>query len=82
MREFTLQELARFDARDGRPAYVAYNGRVYDVSESFLWRGARHQAMHRAGEDLTEAMRLAPHGPEFLEGFPIVGVIKGGERDA
>ena len=82
MREFTLQELAEFDGRDGRPAYVAYNGKVYDVTGSFLWRGGRHQAMHEAGRNLTEAMRLAPHGHEFLEKFPVVGVLKGGEGDA
>ncbi len=83
MREFTLQELSNFDGRDGRPAYVAYNGKVYDVTESFLWRGGRHQAMHGAGRDLTEALELAPHGPEFLEKFPVVGMLKkGGEGDA
>jgi len=73
MREFTPRELARFDGREGRPAYIAYGGVVYDVSGSFLWRGGRHQAMHRAGEDLTEAMEQAPHGPEFLEKFPMIG---------
>ncbi len=82
MREFTPEELARHDGRDGRPAYVAYKGKVYDVTGSFLWRDGRHQAMHGAGEDLTEAMRLAPHGPEFLKRFPVVGVLKGGKPDA
>ncbi len=82
MREFTLQELAKFDGRDGRPAYVAHKGKVYDVTGSFLWRGGHHQAMHQAGHDLTGAMKLAPHGPEFLERFPVVGVLKGGGRYA
>ena len=34
MKEFTLEELAEFDGREGRPAYVAYDGMVYDVTES------------------------------------------------
>ncbi|MBC7098314.1 cytochrome B5 [Candidatus Bipolaricaulota bacterium] len=78
MREFSLEELARFDGRDGRPAYLAYAGKVYDVTDSFLWRGGRHQALHRAGQDLTEALGQAPHGPELLERFPVVGILKPG----
>jgi len=73
-----LEELARFDGRDGRPAYLAYAGKVYDVSDSFLWRVGRHQALHRAGQDLTEALGQAPHGPELLERFPVVGILKPG----
>lgn len=79
MREFTPKELAAYDGREGRPAYVAHGGKVYDVSGSFLWRGGRHQVLHRAGRDLTEALPQAPHGPELLEKFPVVGTLKGGE---
>ena len=77
MREFTPEELARHDGRGGAPAYVAYEGRVYDVSASFLWQDGRHQAMHGAGTDLTSSLNDAPHGPELLEGFPVVGALRG-----
>lgn len=70
-----MSELRRYDGKEGRPAYVAFQGKVYDVSSSFLWRGGRHQAMHNAGEDLTEALRSAPHGPELLMRFPVVGEL-------
>jgi len=70
-----LRELRRFNGRSG-PAYVAFRGRVHDVSESFLWRGGVHQVVHRAGEDLTEAIEMAPHGPELLERFPVVALIR------
>ena len=76
MREFTPEELTRFDGREGRPAYVGYQGKVYDVSGSFLWQRGRHQALHRAGEDLSGALPRAPHGPELLERFPLVGTLK------
>ncbi|RLE29235.1 cytochrome B5 [Candidatus Acetothermia bacterium] len=76
MREFTPEELARFDGREGRPAYVGYQGKVYDVSGSFLWQRGRHQVLHRAGEDLSGALPQAPHGPELLERFPLVGTLK------
>ncbi|MGC8816230.1 MAG: cytochrome b5 domain-containing protein [Candidatus Hadarchaeum sp.] len=78
MRKFSREELAVYDGREGRPAYVAYRGKVYDVSSSFLWKGGRHQARHRAGEDLTEAMGKAPHGDELLATFPVVGILVDG----
>ncbi len=75
-RRFTPDELARYDGKDGRPAYIAYKGKVYDVTESFLWRGGRHQALHEAGEDLTAALAGAPHGEDLLARVPVVGVIE------
>jgi predicted heme/steroid binding protein len=74
MREFTRQELALYDGRIGR-LYIAYNGRVYDVSRSFHWRTGRHHFRHRAGSDLTAAMPQAPHGADKLDGFPIIGTL-------
>ena len=41
-REFTLEELATYDGSMGRPAYVAVNGIVYDVSLEKTWGGATH----------------------------------------
>jgi predicted heme/steroid binding protein len=76
MRTFTREELQKFDGREGRPAYVAFRGKVYDVSGSFLWRGGKHQVLHQAGEDLTEAMQEAPHGEELLARFPVVGELQ------
>jgi predicted heme/steroid binding protein len=75
MRSFTRQELSRYDGRDGRAALVAFEGKVYDVSASFLWQGGRHQVLHQAGQDLTAALREAPHGGDLLERFPVVGMI-------
>jgi predicted heme/steroid binding protein len=62
---FTLQELLRFDGENG-PIYVAYNGIVYDVSESFRWRNGIHENLHFPGQDLTSAIGDAPHGPEVF----------------
>ena len=72
-KQFTRQQLSQFDGREGRPAYIAYKGKVYDVSGSFLWMGGRHQALHRAGEDLTDALGNAPHGEDLLERVPVIG---------
>ncbi len=74
-RKFTLEELKQYDGRDGRPAYVAYKDKVYDVTESFLWVDGDHQGQHSAGKDLTEEMALAPHGEDALERVKLVGVL-------
>ncbi|RKX99625.1 MAG: cytochrome B5 [Spirochaetes bacterium] len=76
LREFTIEELSLFDGKNGRPTYIAYKGMVYDVSESFLWRGGKHQALHFAGKDLTEDLKQAPHCEELLERVKIVGILK------
>jgi predicted heme/steroid binding protein len=75
MKTYTRAQLARCDGKEGRPACIAYRGKVYDVSESFLWKGGRHMAMHEAGRDLTEAIDEAPHGADLLERVPVVGVL-------
>jgi len=74
--EFTLEDLKKFNGKNGTPAYVACDGKVYDVSDSFLWRDGEHQVTHKAGGDLSDEISKAPHGIELLEKFPIVGILK------
>jgi len=76
MKEFDLEELSTFDGKDGRPTYVALDGRVIDVSESKLWKGGLHMKRHHAGKDLTTDIKAAPHTPEILARFPQVGILK------
>ncbi len=74
MRVFTRAELREYDGSNGI-AYVACNGKVYDVSSSYHWRKGAHHAMHSAGHDLTTALERAPHGLDLLQKFPIVGEL-------
>lgn len=76
MKKFTLEELAKFDGKEGHPVYVAYKGKVYDVSESWLWDDGDHQGLHEAGKDLTEDMEDAPHEDDNLSEFPVVGELE------
>lgn len=74
-REFTLTELAQYDGAMGRPAYVAVNGIVYDVSSEAAWGGASHFGL-MAGMDLT-AQFQGCHGREsILAKLPKVGILK------
>lgn len=75
MRKFTEKELARYDGRNERPAYVGYKGKVYDISSSFLWKDGTHQVLHKAGVDLTAALKQAPHSEDVLKKFPVVGIL-------
>ena len=70
---FTRETLADFDGKDGRRAYVAFAGKVYDLTDSVMWKDGEHEGEHLAGADLTAAMDDAPHLPEELDSFPVVG---------
>lgn len=72
----TNQELAGYDGRDGRPAYIAVNGTIYDVSASPLWSGGDHQGAHQAGRELGEELKSAPHVRSVIERFPVVGRVE------
>ncbi|MGA2309644.1 MAG: cytochrome b5 domain-containing protein [Candidatus Bathyarchaeia archaeon] len=74
-RKFTLEELKQYDGKEGRPAYIAYKGKVYDVTDNYLWIDGDHQGEHVAGKDLAEDMASAPHGEENLERVKLIGIL-------
>ncbi|MBF0554827.1 MAG: hypothetical protein HQK96_09785 [Nitrospirae bacterium] len=73
--EFTADELAQFDGQEGKPAYVGYGDKVYDVSGSRMWKNGSHARKHQAGADLTEILKTAPHSDELLFKMPVVGKL-------
>ena len=56
LKEFTREELSRFNGEDGKPVYIAFEGKVYDASGSNLWKTGLHMRRHQAGTDLSEAI--------------------------
>jgi predicted heme/steroid binding protein len=75
MKQFTLDELKQFDGKNGKPVYVAYKGKVYDVSQSGLWESGSHFE-HLAGKDLTKEFADAPHGEEVFDRVQAIGELK------
>ena len=69
----TREELAGHDGREGRRAYVAVNGKIYDFTGSRFWPAGDHARQHRAGCDLSAELAQAPHVRAVIERFPVVG---------
>lgn len=74
--EFTPEKLALYNGQDKAEIYIAYAGKVYDVSASRLWKNGKHYE-HWAGQDLTKELQDAPHAEWVFDRFDVVGVMAG-----
>lgn len=72
---FTLDGLSKYNGQNGQPAYIAYKGVVYDVSNVPQWRGGTHNG-EKAGTDVTNDISKSPHGERVFSGLPQVGILK------
>jgi predicted heme/steroid binding protein len=72
MRIFSRNELALHNGQDKETIYVAFQGLVYDVASSRLWKNGKHYE-HWAGQDLTRELEDAPHTAKVFEKFEVVG---------
>jgi predicted heme/steroid binding protein/uncharacterized membrane protein len=73
--EMSEEELAFFDGKEGRRACFAYQGKIYDVTDSKLWKNGTHMARHNAGCDLTAMLLQAPHGESRVLSMPVAGSL-------
>lgn len=72
-RNFTIEELANFDGKNGRPAYVAVNGTVYDVTNNRAWAAATHFGL-LAGKEYSQEFASCHAGQQsILASLPVVG---------
>ncbi len=73
--KLTLEELAKFNGKDGARAYIAVDGVVYDVTDSAAWKDGAHNGFE-AGKDLTtEIKEKSPHGVSKLDNVVKIGVL-------
>jgi predicted heme/steroid binding protein len=56
----TVEQLKKFDGKNGNPAYVAVDGVVYDVTAIPAWKNGEHKRGLKAGNDLTADFAAAP----------------------
>jgi len=74
-KKVTRQELEENNGKNGKPAYIAYKGKVYDVTQISFWLDGDHLGMHEAGKDLTEELEMAPHREETFQRVKLVGEL-------
>lgn len=75
MKVFSKEELAKYDGQEGRPAYIAYLGKVYDFSNIHEVEEGNHFG-HPFGVDLSDEIDDAPHDDNLVFLFPVVGEYK------
>jgi predicted heme/steroid binding protein len=71
----TAAQLALRNGQDKPEIWVAYQGVVYDVTSSRLWRKGNHYE-HWAGQDLTHELVDAPHNEKVFDKFKAIGRLK------
>ncbi|WP_297951897.1 cytochrome b5 domain-containing protein [uncultured Lactobacillus sp.] len=55
MKIFTKETLSNYNGKNGRPAYIAFNGTVYDVTNNSRWPNGNNNGLH-AGYDLSPTL--------------------------
>jgi predicted heme/steroid binding protein len=72
---YTRAQLALRNGTDRDEIWCAYQGLIYDVSSSRLWRTGKHYE-HWAGQDLTHELADAPHSEWVFKKFAVVGRLE------
>lgn len=72
----TKEQLKEFNGKNGKPAYIGYKGKVYDISKSDFWPNGEHMGRFQAGEDLTDSIDMSPHGEKNIFRFEAVDVLE------
>jgi predicted heme/steroid binding protein len=73
--EFSKSQLSLRNGQDKPEIWVAFQGLVYDMTQSKLWKNGKHYE-HWAGQDLTEELSDAPHSEKVFEKFIPIGKLK------
>ncbi|MCR9083870.1 MAG: cytochrome b5 [Cyclobacteriaceae bacterium] len=74
MQTYTRQQLALRNGQDKPEIWIAYQGIIYDVTASRLWKNGKHYE-HWAGQDLTEELVDAPHSEKVFGRFSAIGKL-------
>jgi predicted heme/steroid binding protein len=72
--KITRAQLALRNGQDKPQVWVAYEGLIYDVTSSRLWREGKHYE-HWAGQDLTDELADAPHTARVFDKFQPIGML-------
>ncbi len=72
----TVEQLSQYNGTSGKPAYVAVDGAIYDLTGIKAWKKGKHKGRHTAGTELSkEIKKNSPHGLQVLKKLKVVGKI-------
>jgi predicted heme/steroid binding protein len=71
---YTKLQLALRNGQDRKEIWCAYQGEIYDLSQSKHWVNGNHYE-HWAGQDLTDELKDAPHEEWVFSRFKKVGIL-------
>jgi predicted heme/steroid binding protein len=71
---YSRGQLALRNGQDRPEIWIAYKGKIYDVSRSRLWHKGKHYE-HWAGQDLTDELKDAPHTEQVFERYDMIGIL-------
>ncbi|MEM7375425.1 MAG: cytochrome b5 domain-containing protein [Bacteroidota bacterium] len=71
---YSSSQLALRNGQDREEIWVAYKGKIYDVTNSRHWRNGIHYR-HWSGQDLTEELEDAPHTDAVFHRMTIIGLL-------
>ncbi|MFZ4860581.1 cytochrome b5 domain-containing protein [Sphingobacterium sp. Mn56C] len=72
--EYSKSQLALRNGQDRPQICVSYQGLIYDVTGSRLWKKGMHYE-HWAGQDLTAELNDAPHNADVFAKFELIGKL-------
>jgi membrane-associated progesterone receptor component len=70
----SLEQLSKYNGKNGNPAYVAVEGIVYDVTDNAAWGAATHFGL-TAGKDITEQYKSCHAGQQVISNLKRIGKI-------
>lgn len=71
---YTKQQLSLRNGQDKPEIWVAFKGKIYDMTQSRMWRNGKHYE-HWAGQDLSAEMADAPHTANVFDKFDPIGEL-------
>lgn len=71
---FTKSQLSLRNGQDKPEIWIAFQGFIYDMTSSKLWKNGKHYE-HWAGQDLTSELADAPHTANVFEKFDPIGIL-------
>lgn len=75
LKSYSKVQLALRNGQDKKEIWCSYNGNIYELTHSRMWKNGLHYE-HWAGQDLTDELKDAPHSEDVFAKFKIIGILE------